>query len=234
MELKKNVRRLLLILSLVITQQITKAQDNKRGEGTIKGKIIDSTFKTPIDYATITLFVSGNNKAITGTTADSSGAFILGGVSPGTYTLSFEFIGYAAHTVNGIVINKKNAFINLKTIALQKSESKLKDVVVTSQQKLIDNRIDKIVFNAERDISSQGGVATDVLKKVPQVSVDADGNVELAGASGVRFLINGKPSSAFGSSITDVLQSIPASQIKSIEVITNRCKVRCTRFGWNH
>src|SRR6201989_23315 len=46
-------------------------------------------------------------------------------------------------------------------------------------------------------------------------------NVELAGNSSIRFLINGKPSTAFGSNITDVLQSIPASQIKSIEVITN-------------
>ena len=86
---------------------------------------------------------------------------------------------------------------------------------------LIENKIDKIVFNAEKDLTSQGGVATDVLKKVPQVSVDVDGNVELAGSSSIRFLINGKPSSAFGSNITDVLQSIPASQIKSIEVITN-------------
>src|SRR5262245_63400909 len=49
-----------------------------------------------------------------------------------------------------------------------------------------------------------------------------DVNVKLAGSSSIRILINGKPSTAFGSSITDVLQSIPASQIKSIEVITNR------------
>ena len=59
------------------------------------------------------------------------------------------------------------------------------------------------------------------MKKVPQVSVDVDGNVELLGSTSIRFLINGKPSSAFGSNIADVLQSIPASQIKSIEVITN-------------
>ena len=104
---------------------------------------------------------------------------------------------------------------------MQKFETTLKDVTVTSQTKLIDNRIDKLVFNAENDVTSQGGVATDILKKIPQVSVDADGNVELAGSGGVRFLINGKPSSAFGSNVADVLQSIPASQIKSIEVITN-------------
>ena len=53
------------------------------------------------------------------------------------------------------------------------------------------------------------------------VSVDVDGNVELAGSSSIRFLIDGKPSTAFGANIADVLQSIPASQIKSIEVITN-------------
>ena len=78
-----------------------------------------------------------------------------------------------------------------------------------------------MVFNAEKDLTSQGGVATDILKKIPQVSVDPDGNVELAGSSSIRFLIDGKPSTAFGSNITDVLQSIPASQIKSIEVVTN-------------
>ncbi len=76
-------------------------------------------------------------------------------------------------------------------------------------------------FNAEKDITSQTGSATDVLKKVPQVSVDVDGNVELAGSGSIRFLINGKPSTMFGNNVTDVLQSIPASQIKSIEVITN-------------
>src|SRR3982751_2073763 len=97
----------------------------------------------------------------------------------------------------------------------------LQNVIVTGSTKLIDNRIDKLVFNAEKDITSQSGVATDLLKKVPQVSVDVDGNVQLAGCSSIKFLINGKPSTAFGSNIADVLQSIPASQIKSIEVITN-------------
>ncbi len=216
------VHKLFLVTVLIIAQQTIKAQENSEaGEGRISGKIVDSLSKNPVDYATITLSISSSSKVINGTTADSTGAFILKGIVPGTYRLSVEFIGYKARIIYNVVINKKNSLVDVKTISLQKSESALKDVVVTSQQKLIDNRIDKIVFNAERDLTSQGGVATDILKKVPQVSVDADGNVELAGASGIRFLINGKPSSAFGSSVADVLQSIPASQVKSIEVITN-------------
>lgn len=78
-----------------------------------------------------------------------------------------------------------------------------------------------MVYNPQNDLTAQGGVAIDVLKKVPQISVDIDGNVELQGSSAIRFLINGKPSSIFGASLADALQSIPASQIKSIEVITS-------------
>ena len=86
---------------------------------------------------------------------------------------------------------------------------------------IVENKIDKIVYNVSNDITSQGGAAIDVLKKVPQVTVDIDGNVELQGNSNIRFLINGKPSSVFGNSLSDALASIPASQIKSVEAITN-------------
>src|ERR1700744_2754104 len=77
-----------------------------------------------------------------------------------------------------------------------------------------------MVYNVANDLTSQGGSAADVLPKIPQVTVDIDGNVQLQGNSNIQFLINGKPSSIFGASLTDALQSIPASQIKSIEVIT--------------
>ncbi|MCW3117621.1 MAG: TonB-dependent receptor, partial [Chitinophagaceae bacterium] len=193
---------------------------NLNKKATISGRIVDSASKNPIEYATITIVAAGTKSTANGTTANNQGEFEMTGVEPGNYTLVVEFIGYQAFRKKLPEI-KKNALIDLKTIPLALNQTELKGVVVTSQQKLIDNRIDKMVFNAEKDLTSQGGVATDLLKKIPMVSVDVDGNVELSGNSSIRFLINGKPSTAFGSNIADVLQSIPASQIKSIEVITN-------------
>lgn len=97
----------------------------------------------------------------------------------------------------------------------------IQEVTIVGKKAVVENKVDKIVYNVANDVTSQTGAAIDVLRKVPQVTVDGDGNVELQGNPNVRFLINGKPSSIFGNSLADALASIPASQIKSIEAITS-------------
>ena len=193
-----------------------------KGQGltgnSITGTITDSTSQLPLEYATITLFTKSSNKPFTGSVTDKKGNFAINEIKDGVYTIVFEFIGYKPVSLKEVRLNKSNPLLNVKNIKLAQQNETLQSVTVVAQSKLIENKIDKMVFNAEKDLTSQSGVATDVLKKIPQVSVDVDGNVQLAGSSGVRFLINGKPSTAFGSSIADVLQSIPASQIKTVEV----------------
>ena len=187
----------------------------------IKGRLFDSSSHTPLQYATISLFTPAGKNPVNGAISDGKGNFVIDSLQPGTYMLVAEFLGYKSVTVNNIVLNTQHHAVQLRDIKLSPAATTLQNISITARGKLIENKIDKMVFNAERDLTSQSGVATDVLKKIPQVSVDVDGNVELAGSSDIRFLINGKPSSAFGTNIADVLQSIPASQIKSIEVITN-------------
>ena len=160
-------------------------------------------------------------KPLTGTTSDSTGDFTISKIPSGKYNIVFEFIGFRTINLNNIIVDQQHEAIDLNRILLSKKSTMLQSVVVTAPDKLVENKIDKLVYNAEKDITSQTGVATDILKKVPQISVDVDGNVELQGSTDIRFLINGKPSTIFGANITDVLQSIPANQIKSIEVITN-------------
>jgi len=202
---------------LVQAQQLVLAT----GKGQIYGTVVDADNKLPIEYATIILYKDGSSKAINGTTTNKQGQFMVKELPLGLYKISVEFVGSKLNTIKNISLDNKQLKINLNTIFLEKANSTLKEVTVTSSTRLIENKIDKMVFNAEKDISAQSGVATDLLKKIPMVSVDIDGNVQLAGTSSIRFLINGKPSIAFGSNITEVLQSIPASEIKSVEVITN-------------
>jgi ferric enterobactin receptor len=185
--------------------------------GAISGKVADSLSHQPVEYATVIL-MSAEGKTLNGAVTDPKGVFTIDAVQPGQYQVMAESMGYVSRVIK-VTVDKRG--VRLPDILLQKSGKTLNAFTVTAKAPLVENKLDKIVFNAANDISSQGGVATDVLKKVPMVSVDLDGNVELQGSSSVRFLINGKPSSVFGSSLADVLSSIPASQIKSIEAITS-------------
>ncbi|MBK0381793.1 TonB-dependent receptor [Pedobacter sp. SD-b] len=189
--------------------------------GKISGAVIDSASHTPIDYASIGLYKTGSNKPIDGVVTNEKGEFTIGNINLGEYKVTIDFIGYKRKTIDNLKLTEQDNQVILGKVILISSSKLLKSVTVTANAPIIQNKIDKIVYNAENDLTSQGGVATDVLKKVPQVSVDIDGNVQLLGSSGVKFLINGKPSSIFGSSVADALQSIPANQIKSVEVISS-------------
>lgn len=210
---------LFLFLCLIISPVFAQKQSDSRFQ--ISGSLVDSVTQDPLPYATLSVFPAGSKQPVDGTVTDPEGHFTVENLAPGNYTVLAEFIGYAPQTVLNVILDKNHPVANLKQIRLRSRVKTLQNITISVQPKIVENKIDKMVFNADRDITSQVGVATDVLKKVPQVSVDIDGNVELAGSSSVRFLINGKPSAAFGSDIADVLQAIPASQIKSIEVITN-------------
>ncbi len=215
------MRTLVAFLLFIFSIFLSPAQTENKAPGKIFGKITDSLTAVPVEYATIGLFSLTENKLVNGTTADSTGDFTLTNVAEGTYKIMIEFIGYKKTEKNNIVVSDKNPTVILGEIKLPGSETALKEVTISIEKSIIENKIDKMIFNVDKDVTSQSGVAADVLKKVPQVSVDVDGNVELQGNTNIRFLIDGKPSVLFGNNIVDVLQSIPASQIKSIEVITS-------------
>lgn len=216
------IRRIIFFITLLLFVFTSNAQRPENdADGKISGRLIDSISGKPVDYASISLSFQGNDKVVNGVTSDTKGNFALTNVADGTYKVSVYFIGYKTYVKNNIVVGGENTSIVLGDIKLVSTQTKLKAAEISAEKSLVEYKIDKVVFNAENDITSQGGVATDILKKVPQVSVDVDGTVELQGNSNIRFLINGKPSTMFGNNIADVLQSIPASQIQSIEAITS-------------
>lgn len=209
----------LVMLSCLMVLAV-HAQGKKEGESIITGRLVDSLSHQPIEYGTIGLFAPGSSTPVNGGITDSTGLFRLTNVAPGRYEITFDFLGYKKVHKQDILVSESGPGLDIGTIIMSPTQTVLRQVTVTSERSIVENKIDRTVYNVDKDITSQTGVATDVLKKIPQVSVDVDGNVELQGSGGVRFLIDGKPSVMFGNNVAEVLQSIPASQIQSIEVIT--------------
>src|SRR5580658_8178195 len=205
------MRKLALLALLMSSLYPSNAQ--------ITGRIIDSNSRQPIQYATISVYAAGATRPAGGMMTGSKGKFSVPAIPTGDFYVTVECIGYTKRKLGPFPADGKRT--TLGDILLSKAAASLQSVTVTATRGLVENKLDKIVYNAEKDVTSLGGVATDILKKVPMVSVDVDGNVDIMGNTNILFLINGRPSSIFGNNLSDALQSIPASQIKSIEVITS-------------
>ncbi len=212
----------LLLLILLSTFNFCLGQSSGRASNcVIKGKIVDSATKTGIEYASVTAFLTGTEKVAGGIITDEKGAFKIENLATGEYYIKIDFIGYRSKQMNAITLSEAKNVADMGSIGLPAASRTMKEVTVTGSKNFMENHLDKFVFNVEKDVTAQGGVATDLLKKVPQVSVDVDGNIELLGSGNVRVFINGKPSTMFDNNLSEALQAIPANQIKSIEVITS-------------
>jgi outer membrane receptor protein involved in Fe transport len=214
----KSLKTLFLILTLFIYCTLNV---NAQNSGTISGTLADATNTQPLSFATVTLITKNNSQPAKNIQTDINGKFNFGGLANGAYTIRATYIGYLSITRDSLSItnNKKN--IALGNLKMAEVKGVLKEVTVSSQRSQIKLGIDKKTFDVSQSLVSQGGSATDLLANVPSVQVDVDGNLSLRGSSNVRVLINGKPSTLTGSNLTDILQSIPASSIETIEVITN-------------
>ncbi|CAG4989324.1 hypothetical protein DYBT9275_00268 [Dyadobacter sp. CECT 9275] len=197
------------------------AEDNTpKGNGKIKGILVDSTSNKPVEFAALSLIDIKTNQPIDGTTTDEKGEFVMNKVASGDFKILISFIGYKNKTISNIKIDRRTE-LDLGTVKLAGDVVQLNEVEVVGMAQLVEEKVDRLVYNAEKDITSKGGDASDVMKKVPMLTVDLDGNVSLRGSSNVRVLINNKPSTIIATSVADALKQIPADMIKSVEVITS-------------
>lgn len=196
------------------------AEDTPKGNGKITGVLVDSTSKKPVEFAALSLVDTKTNNPIDGTTTDEKGEFTLTKVASGNFKILISFIGYKTKTISNVKIDRRTE-LNLGTVVLVPDVVQLNEVEVVGMAQMVEEKVDRLVYNAEKDITSRGGDASDVMKKVPMLTVDLDGNVSLRGSSNVRVLINNKPSTIIATSVADALKQIPADMIKSVEVITS-------------
>lgn len=184
--------------------------------GKISGKILDQQDQ-PLPSASVAIYDSTQSNIITGQSSDEDGTFTIR-VNPGQYVLEITYLSFKPVTKQ-VQVNAGET-INLGTINMTPTAKNLGEVFVRAESSQMQMNFDKRVFQVGEDITSLGGSAVDVLNNVPSISTDIDGNISLRGNQAVRVLINGKPSSMVSGNV-DALNSIPATMIKKVEIITN-------------
>ncbi len=193
--------------------------------GRLYGRILDAANNKGLEAASVQLFQLRFDSAqkkqvpvlIGGQLTGSRGSFELENLPVrGPFRLEVTAIGYEAierevtFTPRG---GQPNFNQDLGNIRLKQDIQQLGEVTITASKPIMQMGVDRRIFNVDRNISTTGQTATEIMRNVPGISVDIDGNVSLRNSSPTIF-VDGRPT-------TFTLEQIPAETIESIEIITN-------------
>ena len=211
------ISRIVIFIALMFSSMVFHVQ-GQPGTGVISGKIIDTKNLEPVEYANIVLYDTVKNAMVSGVVSDSNGLFRLNDIPFGHYFIEYSFIGYAKQRSKILSLSRRNSRIDLGALKLAPTAVTMEEVNISAEKSMMISRIDRKVFNVQKDIMAQTGTAIDMLQTIPSVMVDVDGNISLRGSQSVTVLINGRPSVMAG---TANLEQMPATLIERIEIITN-------------
>jgi hypothetical protein len=207
--------RTLLVLTIICTMTIdASGQTNKRS---IRGTVLDASTGLQLTHVSVQL-VDAMSGTVQGGMSNDNGSFQLNALSGEYFSLALTAIGYKDTVLH--VAFKNKSTLDLGQIKMLSLVKPLRPVHVYGDRPLIEQNIDKLTYNVDADPDNTYLNAFEILRKVPFVTTDANDNVLLNGNSDFKIFINGKPSLMFSRSPSSVLQSLQASSIKSIEVIT--------------
>ena len=189
-------------------------------DGKIKGIVMDGELGGPLEFVTVQVKAKGSDKIVQGSVTGSDGNYTIGGLKKGEYVVTFSYIGYEEVSKN-ISISSDNQILSLGELTLAETTNQVGEVEVVAKRPQMRFEIDRKVFVATQDIAAEGGSASDLLSNIPSVEVDNEGSVSLRGNSSVTIWINGKASGLTADNQADILDMMPAGDIKQVEVITN-------------
>ncbi|MFT3702463.1 MAG: outer membrane beta-barrel family protein [Agriterribacter sp.] len=207
-----------LLLLFVLTMLQSNAQDTAQ-TFTIKAILADAQTGKPLPFVSVALYKDG--KLLKGVLSDSIGRMTIQKLAPGSYYMKLTAIGYHTLQTASLNFSSNQLLHDLGTILLVPQITTLKNVTVTAQKPVIEQKVDGIVFNVESLAKVSAVDAAELLRNIPMVTVDPNNVLSVRGSAKVKILIDGKPAEIYASSAADALRIIRAENISKVEVITN-------------
>jgi ferric enterobactin receptor len=183
---------------------------------TIRGKVVDSLAKSPVDYAIVGIFTAADGKLAGGKVTDSNGNFVISDLKTNKYNVKIDFIGYKTKMIYNLDLTNTKS-VDLGNILLIGSTQLLNEITVTGETPNNINKIDKQVYKASQFETAKGGTAIDVIRNMPSITVNGENEIRLRGSTGFLILLNGKPVQTDAATL---LNQLPANAIENIEIIT--------------
>ena len=206
MKISFTTHTIFLVLSILLLSYDAYAQ---QGRCLVDGRVIDN-HDSPVSYASVAIYKGGI--PLSGVITDNEGRFSIKiNQSKEECQLVIEFIGYTKHS-QSITPERNN--ISLGTIVLKEDAVMLEGASVSAKEVDRKSSVEHTTINASANLAASKGTAMDILRSASSVSI-SNGDISIRGNSNILVLMDGVPTTA-----TD-LSTIPAGNIKSIEVITN-------------
>ncbi|RZT95592.1 outer membrane receptor protein involved in Fe transport [Ancylomarina subtilis] len=215
------MKRILFAAILMLCSFMNYAEESPKNIssklGVVSGTIIDKATRVALPYVNIVIR-DANNNILTGGITDDKGKFNINKIAKGKHVVEIQYMGYKPF-VRKLEFTAKNSTYKLGTVRLEEDTELLNEVVVRAELSTVTQKVDRKVVNVGKDLTAAGATASEVLNNVQSVSVDSQtGTVSLRGNENVRILVDGKPTNI---SAAQLLQQIPSTSIKSVELITN-------------
>lgn len=199
----------ILLVACALGAEAQRGPGGFRPAGQAYGRLLDGSRK-PVPFASISILQG--DSVVGGALVQDNGDFSITKLPLGQLRLRAVAMGYSTLDTS-FTLTPEQPVRDLGNLRIAADAVVLQAAEVTKERATQVLQVDRRVYNVEKDISAAGGDATDVMKRIPGLSVDAEGNVEMRGKS-PRVFVDGRPT-------TLTLDQIPAADIERVEVITN-------------
>lgn len=210
----KAIVRILLGLMFVANPLFAQ----QRGVDII-GKVVEKASRLPIEQASVRLLSVKDSSMVRGMASNTDGSFALKNVRSGSYILNITYIGFEPIYRNISVDGKKNP-LGVGTLEMDDSGVHLATAVITGKAPEVVVRNDTTEYNADSFKVTEGSMLEDLLKKMPGVEVDNDGNVTVNGKSISKIMVDGKE--FFSDDPKIASKNLPAKMIDKVQVLDKK------------
>jgi hypothetical protein len=211
------MKKLALFLTLCVAATATAL-----AQGSIKGKLVDSSGKNPLALATVTVFKAADTALITYRLSTPEGEFKVTGIPLNVdCRVVISYSGYDAYRKEFKLTNAET--MDMGNVTMLPSSKSLDEIIITAERPPVSVRKDTIEFNAASFKTLPTALVEDLLRKLPGVQVDAEGNITANGKRVNRIMVDGK--AFFGDDPKMATRNLPANVIDKIQVTEDKDEI---------